>query len=318
MRSMASKVTIVPARPEDLAAAFRLLFERVPKEEREARVANALFLVERGELAREGVFVAPGEGELLGALVCVPLKGASGLLWPPRARDGPERRQVEDALVQRACAWLHRRGAKLAQALLAPEEVCLAAPLVRNSFTRVTSLHYMRHDWDAEEAGGLKDVSSGLADAPHLQYTSYRAVAVPRFDQTLLRTYDDTLDCPELNGVRQLAEIIEGHQAQGAHDPDHWWLAEQSGQPCGVLLIADIPDFSAWDLSYVGVVPEARGRGIGRALVCKALVEAHAVGVRRMTLAVDVRNEPARRLYRDLGFHVTEQREVYLAFFHKR
>jgi ribosomal protein S18 acetylase RimI-like enzyme len=318
MVGMASKLTIVPARPEDLAAAFRLLFERLPEEDREARVANALFLVERGELPREGVFVAPERDDILGALVCVPLKGASGLLWPPRVLDGPARRQVEDALVQRACAWLRTRGAKLAQALLAPEEACLAAPLVRNGFVRVTSLHYMRHDMDQEVAGFATDIACRHAGAACLEYTIYGAVDVSRFEQTLLRTYDDTLDCPELNGVRELREIIEGHQAQGVHDPERWWLAEEAGQACGVLLVADIPDLSAWDLSYVGVVPEARGRGIGRALVCKALVEAHAAGVSRMTLAVDSRNQPARRLYRNLGFRVTEQREVYLAFFRQR
>ena len=158
---MASKLTVMPARPEDLAPAFRLLFERVPAEEREARVANALYLLERGELLRDGVFVAPGPHELDGTLVCVPLKGASGLLWPPRAQDGPERRQIEDALVQRACAWLRQRGAKLAQALLAPEEACLAAPLLRNGFAHVTSLYYMRHDFEESVAGASEYLSPG-------------------------------------------------------------------------------------------------------------------------------------------------------------
>ncbi len=314
MADMASKLTIVPARQEDLAPAFRLLFEHLPQADREARIANALFLVERGELTREGVFVAPGRDELLGALVCVPLKGASGLVWPPRAVDGAERRQVEDALVQRACAWLRRRGAKLAQALLAPEELGLAAPLVRNDFARITSLYYMRRDLEQSEAVASEHVSPGHVGETTLNYASYQLADNSRFEQTLLRTYDNTRDCPELNGVRELPEIIEGHRAQGVHDPDHWWLAEESGQPRGVLLLAEIPDFGAWDLSYVGVVPEARGRGIGRALVCKALAEARAAGVEHMTLAVDIRNEPARRLYKNLGFRVTEQREVYLAF----
>jgi mycothiol synthase len=315
---MASKLTVVPARPEDLAPAFRLLFERVPAEDREARVANALYLLDRGDLTREGVFVATDRNELLGALVCVPLKGASALVWPPRALDGPERRHVEDALVRRACAWLRQRGAKLAQALLAPEEVCLAAPLVRSGFARITSLHYMRHDLDRWSADGSVYFSHGQFRQPQLNYISYRLADVPRFEQTLLRTYDNTLDCPELNGVRELAEIIEGHQAQGVHDPEHWWLAEESGQARGVLLMADTPDFGGWDLSYVGVVPEARSRGIGRALTCKALADARAAGAERVTLAVDVRNEPARRLYKSLGFRITEQRDVYLAFFQPR
>jgi mycothiol synthase len=65
-------------------------------------------------------------------------------------------------------------------------------------------------------------------------------------------------------------------------------------------------------------VPEARGRGIGRALTALALAEARGAGAERVTLAVDVRNEPACRLYARLGFQVTEQREVYLTFFRAR
>jgi ribosomal protein S18 acetylase RimI-like enzyme len=312
---MASKLTVVPARPEDLASAFRLLFERLPAEDREARVANALFLLDRGELLRDGVFVVPGTDQLAGALVCVPLRGASGLVWPPRARDGPERRQLEDALVLRACVWLRQRGTKLAQALLAPEEACLAAPLLRNGFAHITSLYYMRYDFEEGGAGAQALRTPGpLA----LQYTSHRHVDVSRFEKALLATYEGTLDCPELNGVRELSEIIEGHKAQGIHNPDWWWLAEESGVARGVLLMAEIPDFRAWDLSYLGVVPEARRRGVGRAMTRRALAEARAAGAARVTLAVDVRNEPARRLYASLGFQVTEQREVYLAFFHGR
>lgn len=52
------------------------------------------------------------------------------------------------------------------------------------------------------------------------------------------------------------------------------------------------------------VHPEARGRGIGRALVEAACELARADGVRRMTLRVLGHNEPARRLYERCGFKV--------------
>src|SRR5437879_3310126 len=143
---MAGVPSARPARWEDLAPAFRLMFQQVPAADREARVANALYLVARGELEREGVLVVGGDPDLLRALVCVPLRGAAGLVWPPQAVDGPRRREVEDRLVQFANTWLHRRGAKLAQALIPPDEALLAEPLLRNSFAYVTRLHYMGHD----------------------------------------------------------------------------------------------------------------------------------------------------------------------------
>jgi ribosomal protein S18 acetylase RimI-like enzyme len=113
--------------------------------------------------------------------------------------------------------------------------------------------------------------------------------------------------------VRSLDEILAGHQAQGVYDPDRWWVALRQGRPAGVLILAEMPDAPAWDISYVGVVPEERGRGVGRELTCKALHEAHAGGATWVTLSVDSRNGPAWKLYEGLGFRPHDRREVFLA-----
>src|SRR5436309_2984090 len=103
---------IAPARPQGLEDAFRLIFRHVAGGEREARVANALHLVRQGELDPAGILVAADGGTTVGALACLPVPGASGLLWPPQAVEGPGQAAVEDALVRRAGAWLRERGAK--------------------------------------------------------------------------------------------------------------------------------------------------------------------------------------------------------------
>ena len=64
---------------------------------------------------------------------------------------------------------------------------------------------------------------------------------------------------------------------------------------------------------YLGIVPEARRRGLGHELAVKALREAMQMGQRQMSLSVDTRNAPARELYRKLGFVAFDRREVYLA-----
>ena len=135
---------------------------------------------------------------------------------------------------------------------------------------------------------------------------TYLAADSRLFRETLLRTYEQTFDCPEVNGVRTIDEIIAGHQAQGKHDPQRWWLAFEAGQPVGTLLLTELPESREWDLSYVGIVPEARRRGLGRQLVCRALREAWAGKASQLTLSVDVRNQPARKLYRALGFESYE------------
>jgi ribosomal protein S18 acetylase RimI-like enzyme len=80
-----------------------------------------------------------------------------------------------------------------------------------------------------------------------------------------------------------------------------------------VLLLTAGADGDEWEVAYVGVVPEARGRGVGRELMHKAVFEARAAGAGRLTLSVDARNGPARALYREVGFEPFDRREVFLA-----
>jgi mycothiol synthase len=80
-----------------------------------------------------------------------------------------------------------------------------------------------------------------------------------------------------------------------------------------VLLLSEVKNDRTWELVYLGVVPEARGRGWGRALARQALGAARAGGARELTVCVDARNEPAGRLYDEMGFVEYDRREVFLA-----
>src|SRR5262249_21113898 len=127
-------------------AALELVFQHVTPAARPARVHNALQLIRSDQLDPAGVWVVRGNGQLLGAMVCVNVPGASALVWPPQARKESGRREIEDVLLQAALPWLRRRGAKLAQTLLALHETGLSPALERNGFQHITRLWYMRHD----------------------------------------------------------------------------------------------------------------------------------------------------------------------------
>lgn len=303
---MAQQFTVNSVTPEEVGDALRLVLQYViDPQERERRWTNAMRLIARGELAREGLFVAKGSGKLLGALACTPVAGASGVLWPPQTVAGPHDLAIEDQLVQKALAWLQQKGAKLVQGLLAADELAFGAGLVRNGFQAITRLWYMRHHLDLP-------VHQWLAE-DRLTYKSYRQADSNLFHETLLKTYENTADCPEVNGVRTIDEIMAGHKAQGKHDPGRWWLAFQQAEPVGVLLLVENPEISAWEVAYLGVVAGARHRGIGRELTRKALCEARLAGVGQLTLSVDARNRIAWKMYRKSGFEPFEERSVFLA-----
>lgn len=86
-------------------------------------------------------------------------------------------------------------------------------------------------------------------------------------------------------------------------------VADDTGGRTDACLLAVLPGLDdagfvtagdGWVIQ-VGVVPGARGRGLGRALVLEAVRRLRAAGDEGAWLCVEIRN-PAARLYRALGF----------------
>lgn len=298
------RFVVRPARPSEWAEALALAFRDEAPSEQQARVANALPMLSSAELPADGLLVASDGAGILGAMICLPTAGAGALVWPPGAAPGPERERVEDALVAAALDWLRRRGSKLAQALLGTDEDRRGLPLLRGGFRRVTRLWYLRNDLRA----------AAVAPAQHrLRLEPVSAANAERFRATLLRTYESSHDCPEVNDVRTVEETLAAHRAQGPAELPRWWLAHAEAGPIGVLLLAPDADGQVWEIAYLGVVPAGRRQGLGSELVAHAVREALAGGARQLSLSVDARNAPAWALYRRSGFRPYAERQVYLA-----
>jgi GNAT superfamily N-acetyltransferase len=293
------------ARPDEHGEALRLLFRDIPESERDKRITTALELLRTGELDPDGLFVERSEIGLAGVLICLPVPGASALFWPPRSIADSDSEGREDRMLATALSWVRSRGAKLSQSLLATEEVPLAASLLRNGFRHVTRLWYLAADLTRPVPNPLSSIG--------LKFQTYSPENAALLHSTLLRTYEGTLDCPEISGVRTVDEIIAGHRAQGRFDPSRWWLISEGARPIGVVLMTEMPQTGDWDVAYLGIVPEARRRGVARELMNRAMTDAKLWGAHRLTLSVDGRNLPALQLYRDLEFVPYDRREVYLA-----
>ncbi len=134
-----------------------------------------------------------------------------------------------------------------------------------------------------------------------------------RLFRTILdRTYHDSLDAPELNGLRTIDQVMDGLRQEGRDRPELWALAWHGNDPIGVVILTQLPEGLIWNLAYMGVVPEARGNKWGYALAYWAMERAHAEGALELWNSVDERNIPARKLYRRLGFEELERKSVLL------
>lgn len=106
-------------------------------------------------------------------------------------------------------------------------------------------------------------------------------------------------------------EAWSAAQLSGMVDlPGSWLvLAEADGGAVGFALVRAI--FDEAELLLLGVDPDWRGRGIGRALLDHAVAAARSRGVRTMHLEVRA-NNPAAKLYSKAGFtHVNTRPDYY-------
>ncbi len=98
-------------------------------------------------------------------------------------------------------------------------------------------------------------------------------------------------------GCRMLVRAIRdltGFSAEAS-----WLIAGPSGPIASVLSSVD---FNVGMIQNLGVVPDARDRGFGSALLARALDGFAAVGAGRVELEVTVSNSAAMSLYRRFGF----------------
>ncbi len=86
--------------------------------------------------------------------------------------------------------------------------------------------------------------------------------------------------------------------------PWHLLIRDDDGRAVAAGLAVLDPKRRCVGLFSLATVPDARGRGHGRALVAAALRRARAAGAHAAYLQVDARNDAALRLYRRLGFTV--------------
>jgi ribosomal-protein-alanine N-acetyltransferase len=69
----------------------------------------------------------------------------------------------------------------------------------------------------------------------------------------------------------------------------------------------------AFHINNIAVDPRVRRQGVGRKLLCSALVQAARRGAKTATLEVRASNLTAQALYRDFGFTVVGRRRRYYA-----
>jgi mycothiol synthase len=315
--------------PGERAAALEVLYQRMPGSLRPRLIADVLSEVSSGQVDLSGLWIArqPSWGltsrwpfssdRIIGALLTQGLAGRAAAVWAPEVSLSLWRGATAAALVRTALADLQARGFRIAQAVLDESASRLGAlDLTRGGMPRVTELLYLERDTKIPLLPPSPSSENPADPLPQLQWRSFNPAHEAEFRTILQATYASSLDMPELEGVRSLDDVIEGHRATGRFVPERWRLGQVPGEPGAavVLLLAEVPERDVWEVVYLGLTEAARGRGLGRAAIQQALDLARP-HVSRLELAVDLRNHPATRLYEAAGFVPFDRRSVHLAVF---
>jgi ribosomal protein S18 acetylase RimI-like enzyme len=150
------------------------------------------------------------------------------------------------------------------------------------------------------------------ADETELNFETFCEANRHRFESTIERTYEESQDCPFLNGFRNGADAVISHQLPGQFDPAGWRLYGDGKEDFGVLLMNEHPENDAIELVYFGITPGFRGRGLGRRVLKHGLQGAALTGRALIFLTVDSGNIYANSLYGELGFSELARRQILI------
>jgi ribosomal protein S18 acetylase RimI-like enzyme len=120
--------------------------------------------------------------------------------------------------------------------------------------------------------------------------------------------------CAQLMGRSEpwitLRRALEQCRAALHRPGDELFVARESGQPVGFILIRPLGFAGSPYIASVAVAESARGKGIGAQLL--AFAERHFAGSRFIFLLVSSFNRRAQALYRRLGYEQVGQIPNYI------
>jgi ribosomal protein S18 acetylase RimI-like enzyme len=295
--------SVLRCSPSLRAEALRILHANLPKYLKAGLVQAIEAVRNEEEKAWDGLLVCQ-RGDLLSAVWAQTLPGHTAVLWPPNA-ENPAAKQ----LMRAAGGFLDRHNVAISQVLLeSPREN--AADSLQSIVKLLSSSGY---DWLANLQYLVAEKPLFPATLPSLplRFESRAGDQPQRLAQMLEQTYVGTWDCPAVEGIRPMDDVLASYRATGRYQKKSWFFVQHQGRDMGTLLLTPHGSGEVWELVYMGIVPTARGQGFGCQMVQQALWQTAQGGGQRLVLAVDESNMPALAMYRRAGLTGWDRRQVY-------
>lgn len=293
---------IVSCPPSWRRAALQFVFSDLPADLREQQIRALEVESLHQPDALAGLWIATRGEQLAGAVLARPLPGRAAVVWPPRCQSDDDA-DLAVVLLNQATEWLCGRGARLAQALPQLHAESDQRHLAAAGFTHLADLHYLLCS---------SRYFPRQLPAIELNFEQYTPENHDRLRAIVAATYQESRDCPAIDGVRDIDDVLASYRATGVYDPSRWFVVQYDGHDAGCLLLADDPALDHYELVYMGVAPALRGRRFGELIVRQAQWLTANAGRERLVLSVDAANAPALEMYDRAGFTAWDRRPVYV------
>lgn len=208
--------------------------------------------------------------------------------------------QMQGELVK----WAFREGSQLLQVLTDPQDAVRSGLCLEAGYQFLTNLVYLY--------GDRAKLAEETSQTGKQRWETYTEQAHNRFKYVISRTYEESLDCPELENLRNMDDVLLSHRAAGDFNEYLWKILYMDEQPAGILLLSPLKNRKMMELTYMGLVPKFRRQGLAKILLSEASHLTHRNNLEGLTLAVDKRNQPAMNLYRQFGLEELFQRAVFI------
>ncbi len=248
--------------------------------------------------------VAMDGSRMISACLWTQSPGRTALFYSTNISRYPDAREAARGCIAQAAAHARTEGMVLAQTILDADNQGSAAVFREAGFRDLADLYYM--DRNAPLFLPRPAPPEGISLWP------YRPELEHVFATTIFATYRDTRDCPKLAGLRSMTDVMAGHKAVGEFAPALWSLVRRGEDWVGVVLLAAHVNPASLEVVYLGLIPEARGCGIGGFLMRHVLQTLVQRRLPQCILAVDQANVAALKLYKKARFRITGERSVLI------
>jgi mycothiol synthase len=281
-----------PVQSPELRAAIGMILGGPHRPAPPAQVADFITSASERRIDVASTWIAHRPGEIAWAVLPIVNPGRTLLLLTSAQVDASTE-AAASRLVGEICSHYARQGVQLSQVLMEPQHEYARRFFVAMGFQEIAELIYLQ--------GPVPRNAKAPEIGRSMRWVEYSESTHALFAQAIQKTYIESLDCPLLSGLRDIEDVIVGHQATGHFEPHFWQVLAEGTRPLGVVLLSRIPKSDAMELVYLGLAPEARRRGVGIVLMQQAMQMINGDQRRRLSLAVDSRNNPALRLYYRFG-----------------